>query len=473
MIARKDHKHMTVEMKNGKQEIHYLKTDNPYTQQKTHQYIMHHDKVIFSSPDKISIQLLWNNITGKNFKKDGEHNQYLEMMKGESGLVSGYIQLYLKAGVMKDEYLVPESTVLDTVKKGYTNGGHSILFGSATKFGDIFIKDKNGDYSYDLPGKFNLTKQGLEAAQDWHCVQWGNTFHFDVQNIENGFTIIRIKADQIIASTTFAIIETASIPKEQSLEDNETEKELTAKEVFSLCKITDSAPYIMSLPYIELPRKVYTDVKSIIEKNGGRWKGGKTQGFQFEFNPTELFSKLHSGEDVNNKKEFQFFATPNEVINLMITKADLKASDVVLEPSAGKGNIVDRILPLCKKVYMCELMQENRQILEKKGYKDLIVSEDFTTLDEKKYKYDKIIANPPFTKNKDCLHILKMYEHLKSKGRLVSIMGPSWVTGTQKKQIEFRNCLTKLGASWESIEEGAFKKSGTNVKTYLVVIDKK
>ena len=118
---------------------------------------------------------------------------------------------------------------------------------------------------------------------------------------------------------------------------------------------------------------------------------------------------------------------------------------------------------------MCELMPENRQILEKKGY--CILWGDFTSLGEE-YKYDKIIANPPFSKNQDIDHVKKMYEHLNPGGRIVTIMGPSWVTGTQKKQVEFRNWLTKLGGSWEEIEEGAFKKSGTGIKTYMVVIDK-
>lgn len=234
-----------------------------------------------------------------------------------------------------------------------------------------------------------------------------------------------------------------------------------------MCSITDD--HIVKLPNIQLDRKIYTDVKTIIEKNGGSWKGGKVQGFQFDFNPTDLFNKLQGGEDVNNKKDFQFFATPDEVINLMLTKASLTSKDVVLEPSAGQGAIVDRIAAIVKEVHLCELMPENRQILEKKGYH--IMWDDFTTLDTDK-KFDKILANPPFTKNQDIDHVLKMYEHLKSGGRIVTIMGPSWVEGSQKKQVEFRNWLAKLGATYEPIEEGAFKKSGTGIKTYMVVIDK-
>lgn len=483
MLIRKDHKDVSVKAKDGKQEIEYLDTENPHQFKKGHQYIMQHEKVIFSSPDKCSIEMLWNNITGKNFDgKDiaGEkksHSRYIEMMKLTAGLPAGYIQLYLKPGVMKDEYQVPDSSTIEGTKAGLENMGRSILFKDAVKFSDIFTPDSKGTFQYGLPVKCSLTPKAIEAAKTWHVVQWGNTYCFDIKDYGNGYSVVWIKANSIIGSSVFAVIENKSIPSREEESTPAAQEiptpvqkpsnQLTAMEVLAMCTITDD--HIVKLPNIQLDRKVYSDVKTILEKNGGSWKGGKIQGFQFDFNPTDLFDKLQGGEQVNNKKDFQFFATPDEVVNLMLTKASLKKTDVVLEPSAGQGAIVDKIMSLVKKVDMCELMPENRQILEKKGYE--IKGEDFTKFDEE-YQYDKIIANPPFTKNQDIDHVLKMFKHLKQGGRIVTIMGPSWVTGTQKKQVEFREWLVKIGASYEAIEEGAFKKSGTGIKTYMVVIDK-
>jgi hypothetical protein len=107
MIAKKEHKHVTVEMVDGKQKINYLDTENPFNFKKGYQYILQHDKIVFSSPDKYSIPMLWNNISGKNFEgKDilgqeqtkSDHLKYIEMMKLTAGLPAGYIQLYLKPG---------------------------------------------------------------------------------------------------------------------------------------------------------------------------------------------------------------------------------------------------------------------------------------------------------------------------------------------------------------------------------------
>ena len=41
------------------------------------------------------------------------------------------------------------------------------------------------------------------------------------------------------------------------------------------------------------------------------------------------------------------------------------------------------------------------------------------------FKYDRIIANPPFTKNQDIDHVMQMWNFLKPGGRIVSIMSNS------------------------------------------------
>lgn len=226
---------------------------------------------------------------------------------------------------------------------------------------------------------------------------------------------------------------------------------------------------IVTLPNKQLDKKLYSDVKLKLEKIGGKWNT-KAQGFKFEHNPEELLGRVVAGEKVNLKKDFQFFATPSEIVDEMIKKAALKKTDVVLEPSAGRGAIVDKIIKLVKKVEMCEFMKQNRDYLEQdKGYE--LAGEDFLALNTK-LKYDKIIANPPFTKNQDVIHVLKMYEHLKPGGRIVAIMSTSWMTGKQRKQQEFKEFLASLRAEAQEIEAGAFKDSGTGVPTVMVIIDK-
>lgn len=94
---------------------------------------------------------------------------------------------------------------------------------------------------------------------------------------------------------------------------------------------------VIKLPDGQLDRKVYTEVKKSLELIGGKWKGGKTYGFVFEEDPSELLSQIANGEQRNLKKEYQFFATPPVIANLMAEELTDRISftDRILEPSAG------------------------------------------------------------------------------------------------------------------------------------------
>ena len=65
-----------------------------------------------------------------------------------------------------------------------------------------------------------------------------------------------------------------------------------------------------------------------------------------------------------------------------------------------------------------------------------------------------------------------MYKCLSRGGRLVCITSVSWVNGSQKKQVEFKNWLDEIEAEVISIEKGAFKESGTMVGGKIVVVNK-
>jgi 16S rRNA G1207 methylase RsmC len=88
-------------------------------------------------------------------------------------------------------------------------------------------------------------------------------------------------------------------------------------------------------------------------------------------------------------------------------------------------------------------------------------------------QFDRIIANPPFTNNQDVDHIMKMYtEHLATGGEMVAFASQSWLLGSQKKQVAFREFLDSVGASVEDLDEAEFKDSGTSVKTTMIHICK-
>ena len=83
-------------------------------------------------------------------------------------------------------------------------------------------------------------------------------------------------------------------------------------------------------------------------------------------------------------------------------------------------------------------------------------------------QFDKIIANPPFSKSQDVKHILHMYELLNEWWRIVSIASSSIKTREWKLYDELR----ALNPEFIELPEWSFKESWTLVNTVIVLINK-
>ena len=188
-------------------------------------------------------------------------------------------------------------------------------------------------------------------------------------------------------------------------------------EILKNCTIANGN--IIKLPDVQLERADYMKVKKLFESNGGKWKGGKCHGFLFNTTDVSpILSRLQGGDLTDRKKEFQFFATPQNIaMRLAVRLGDVSVSDRILEPSAGTGSLVKAVLeewPDCT-VDCYELMPENRVELEKIT-NARVLGDDFLTAEVG--MYDKIIANPPFSKNQDIKHVMKMWDHLAENGQM-------------------------------------------------------
>lgn len=243
----------------------------------------------------------------------------------------------------------------------------------------------------------------------------------------------------------------------------------TKEDVLKICAVEGN---VVKLPSVQLERKLYQDVAKALELIGGKWNR-KFAGFVFQQDPAELLNEIATGEKRNLKKEFQFFATPDSIADYLVQLAELKNNDVILEPSCGQGAIIKAINKVCDSLPYCyELMDVNRLMLNKSNLKFNLIGSDFFEGNSDEEAYTKIIANPPFSKNQDLTHVLEMYNRLAVNGRLVSIVSTSWVQGSQKKQIEFREFLESVNAEILDIPKGAFKESGTMIACKIIIINK-
>lgn len=225
------------------------------------------------------------------------------------------------------------------------------------------------------------------------------------------------------------------------------------------------------LPATGLDRKSYEAVNKVLDCLGGKWNRS-SKAHVFKEDVSDIFADtINTGEVSDRKKEFQFFATPKVLAARMVELLSPQQGDRILEPSAGNGNLANAVHALTGDfVEVCELMPENLKHLNKLS-SCKILCEDFLKLPATE-QFDRIIANPPFCKGQDISHVLKMWDHLKAGGRLVTITAPGWTFRDDQKHFDFRQWLQDVNADVEELPEGTFKESGTMIKAMLVAVDK-
>lgn len=237
------------------------------------------------------------------------------------------------------------------------------------------------------------------------------------------------------------------------------------------------------LPEGQLDRKDYMAVAAKLGLVGGKWKGGKVKAFLFASDARKAVEKLLAGPVVSEKKEFQFFATPADIAYRMAVLLNLQEGNTILEPSAGQGALVKAVRQVQhslgitqEEIDVFEAMPTNLCFLEEMDGIN-VLGTDFTDPSAtENHRWDRIIANPPFTKNQDIRHILRMMELLKPGGILVAISSEHWTFAQDRESNDFRtlwlDLMARGVASWEQLEAGTFKESGTGIRTRLLTYTK-
>ena len=162
-----------------------------------------------------------------------------------------------------------------------------------------------------------------------------------------------------------------------------------------------------------------------------------------------------------------FYPTPKLLIDKMLSKIN-GAPDSILEPSAGKGDIVERIRDSYqyrhRVISAIEKDHDLRATLRGKGIK--VIDSDFLTYSGPD-KFDLIIANPPFEEGDK--HLLKAID-IMYRGQIIFLLNSETLknpyTNTRKQLIRK---LRELKAKIQVIK-GAFKDAErpTGVECALV-----
>ena len=184
----------------------------------------------------------------------------------------------------------------------------------------------------------------------------------------------------------------------------------------------------------------------------------------------------------NNK---DFYPTPVKLIDKMLSKVKLSGIKNVLEPSAGKGNIIEELEKkghkytvnvggreysnnLTFNVDCIEIDPDLQAILRAKKYK--VIHDDFLTYQGLK-QYDLIIANFPFSKGDK--HLLKALELIEYGGQLVCLINANTLKNPfSNTRKDLLRKLKEVNAKVEFLqEEFTEAERKTNVETALIYVN--
>lgn len=184
------------------------------------------------------------------------------------------------------------------------------------------------------------------------------------------------------------------------------------------------------------------------------------------------------------KTDSEFYPTPRKLCGEMIGLIDWKNVYTILEPSAGKGDIVDAIKKYCEYGYGkklthhysdkridvdCIEIDENlRYVLSGKQYR--VVHDDFMTYNTQK-RYDLIIMNPPFSVG--AKHLLRAIEMQREGGQIVCLLNAETIRNpfTAERKL-LANRIEKYGAKVKYVKD-AFKHAErpADVEVAIVYFD--
>lgn len=174
-----------------------------------------------------------------------------------------------------------------------------------------------------------------------------------------------------------------------------------------------------------------------------------------------------------------FYPTPQNIIDKMLFDIDFTMIRSILEPSAGKGNIVEA---LKKKeevrsygynkylfdIDCIEVDQNLQHILKGKNFR--VVYNDFLTYNTMK-EYDLIIMNPPFSNG--CKHLLKALEmQQRNGGAVVCLLNAETIKNPcTNERMDLQRKLTEYNAKIEFIQDAFLDaERKTDVEIALVKV---
>lgn len=181
------------------------------------------------------------------------------------------------------------------------------------------------------------------------------------------------------------------------------------------------------------------------------------------------------------KDKLQQFSTPLQLAYFMTELLDPQPNDIVLDPSAGTGNLLTFLNGRVERIFANEIDDDRADLLHFLGYETTSFNAEFIhNLLPITIKPNKIIMNPPFSsglktsKNKTeygFKHLTQALYRLEKPGRLVCLLGNSCMNHHKYwNDLVSQNPNIRICKNY-AIDGKEFYKQGTTFDTNIIVIE--
>jgi hypothetical protein len=176
----------------------------------------------------------------------------------------------------------------------------------------------------------------------------------------------------------------------------------------------------------------------------------------------------------------EFYPTPSRAIAMMVHQQPIHSRmylGSILDPSAGKGDILDYLVNNGKafyrditpdNLYAIEIIPELQIVLAGKGYR--VIGDDFLAFNEP-YQFNVILMNPPWSNGAD--HALQAWNYVAPGGALACILNVETIHNPYSAPR--RDLCTLIERYGYTVDIGAIFKEAerrTDAEAILIVLEK-
>lgn len=230
-----------------------------------------------------------------------------------------------------------------------------------------------------------------------------------------------------------------------------------------------------------LSRDDYSAVNKVLQALGGTWSR-TDKAHVFAQDPSAaLATVLDSGEVPKPARTREgYVPTPPELAALVVREhTDIAALDapLVLEPSAGAGNLVTAVLAANPRASVIAVEPNADRAAPLRSWPAVALvtctfEEYLATLSEPRDVVDAVVMNPPFAVLGHPTiwidHVHAAWDLVRPGGRLTAIVPAGYVFRTDRRHTELRDLIAPVGGHLE-LPDTAF---GTGIRTVLLRADK-